>query len=165
MPVDWLVLATPLVTLPLILLFAFVGCALDREGAGVVLSLHYQSGLELDVKTITVTFTYTVPPKPAEGVEIGNKGYTVTLDPITVDHKSIKPAGDSVSWLPQDLDIPDISSVTCACIVTTSADPSDDSIPGTPEVPSGSPNSKVKPEDEHVAEFFLTRLGAGYVVS
>jgi hypothetical protein len=159
---DWIVLTAPLAVLPVTLLLGFVGCALNRSGIGVRLVVNYQSGLDVDVKAISVTFTYTVPPKFADNAEIGNTGYTVTTDPVVLNHASIKPDGDGISFLPTDLDVPDVSAVTCSCTVMISPNPSDDSIPGTPHTPSGSPSSRSKAEDDHEVGFSLTRLGAGF---
>src|SRR5262245_57267010 len=58
--IDWLVLLTPLLILPLILLFAFVGCTNDFGALTVAddltLTLHYTSDFP-DIHTVEVTYT------------------------------------------------------------------------------------------------------------
>jgi hypothetical protein len=59
--VDWIVLLTPLVILPVILLFAFVGCT-NEYGAitfadDLTLTLHYDGSFNADIHTIKVSYT------------------------------------------------------------------------------------------------------------
>lgn len=53
--IDWFVLLVPFAVLPLVLMFGFVGCPLDRSGLPGPPRLSIPSGLNLTLVSMTVT--------------------------------------------------------------------------------------------------------------
>jgi hypothetical protein len=63
--IDWFVVLVPLVLLPIVLLFVFVGCQLIwgvEEVQVVYVGLDISSGCDTGVSTITVTFKTNIAP-------------------------------------------------------------------------------------------------------
>ncbi len=118
--IDWFVLLTPLVLLPILLLFVFIGCRLDTAGAippsGVV-EFSYQPGLGLEF-----------PNKPKV------VSFVVTWEgPLAGSLASISRGGESAPAINNDagemfLQAGDVGVesegvITCKCAVTYIADP------------------------------------------
>jgi len=142
---DWFVLLVPLAVLPIILLFAFVGCPLDRSGLATSLPFSWGPGLgDGDVTSIVVTFTASVAEGEGGGsVFEGPKSVTLSGAQLVT--------GDSVGIV--FLTLPEYGPVTCNCTVT-----------GTTPAAPGSPPALVKEklEDEPAPPFHLSRDQAGF---
>jgi hypothetical protein len=149
--VDGYVFLTPLFALAIILLFAFVGCPLDRSGIvgpGIPIAMYYPPGLDADVQKFEIWFGCFVPSQIVEGAEIGTVETTFETTPTTVHHPSINPEGGTISQWVDQIDLNMEALVRCHCIVTTSATPSDETSPETPhELQS---DQKQKEVDENV---------------
>jgi hypothetical protein len=64
--IDWFVVLTPLLLLPVFLPFVFVGCALNSHGAPAQpVRLTFGEGVGNHVDSVTVMFTFTPSGAPA----------------------------------------------------------------------------------------------------
>ncbi|HEX3247335.1 MAG TPA: hypothetical protein VHX16_18165 [Chloroflexota bacterium] len=149
--VDWIVLLTPLAILPVILLFAFVGCTNDYGALTVAndltLTLHYDGNFNSDIHTIKVIYTIH---------QDGREDHSET------DTLLYKPTGGF--WAVAGWDEPGIeTSVTCNCALLKKPVLTDET-PPPPIVPSGSPLTKTK-ESESAVDFFLSQQGDGYLLA
>jgi hypothetical protein len=62
--VDWFVLLVPLAALPIVLLFVFIGCSLDRSGIPLpVVGIVMGAGLSTGVDNVKVEFQYSLLSK------------------------------------------------------------------------------------------------------
>jgi hypothetical protein len=146
--IDWFVLLIPLVLLPILVLFVFVGCPLDRSGNRSAPIRFSYVGDYSDVQSIEATFTFT--PSKTEGSEFP---HSVGVIPLTGDQ--VKPGGDTD--LPDGtLFLPDIGTLKCSCTITKKL-----SQPGEQPIKEDSPD-KDKDEDEDPPSFTLVRDGAAF---
>ena len=141
---DWFVLLVPLAVLPIILLFAFVGCPLDRSGQATSLPFSWGPGLgNGDVTSIVVTFTASV----AEG----EGGGSVFKGPTTVTLSGAQlVTGGTVGIT--FLTLQDYGPVTGICTVTGTV--------AAGNLPDPLP-PKEKLEDEPPPPFHLSRDSSG----
>ncbi len=153
--IDWYVLLVALILLPILLLFGFVGCVLNREGAqGSPITFTYQPGLDVDVQSIVVTFAVAVSSE-----DNGGSQFPVTSGPFTRSSGTILPAGETITDGSAGLD--EVGTVTCTCTVTMKPPepgPFEEPQPGT-VFPLSLPKNKV--EDENAPAFALVRDGTG----
>jgi hypothetical protein len=156
---DSFLVLTPLLVLPIILLFTFVGCALDSEGSTFVpLVLHVDAGLDTDVKTIDVIFSYSMFDTDLfHEVMMGN-GQAA----IFATNDSILAGGGSFGVDTNDLNLKYRADITCQGIVMTSPDLSDESILGTPHILD--PVKHEKESDESPPVFNLHRSGTTFTL-
>jgi hypothetical protein len=143
--IDWFVLfAAALALVPIVLLFAFVGCVLDREGKlGPPINLTYQMGLE-EIDTIEASLLFV----------LDNDGKSVPQPPpVTITN--VNAAGDTVAL--GNAPFESTGTVTCTCVLTTKTEPPFDAEP----VIASAFKTVAKAEDEPVAEFKLFRDGTG----
>jgi hypothetical protein len=136
--IDGFVLLAPLILLPIILLFVFIGCTLDTTGAQVAVRLVYGPGFETDIESIEVKFEFN-PVEPLS--------HLVAIETLT--HDEILPEGNSV--VKETLvSLGDEGEIECTCVITKMQ---------TPE-PIFCFESIHKARDEDVERFFqLSREG------
>src|SRR2546425_3530266 len=103
--IDGFIWLAPLVLLPIVLLFGFVGCALQTQGIqeGLPLALHYPAGLKTKAQSLEVTFTYTVQPalegKPFDDGVIGATNFDGSAGPEARSNASLNSGeGDVGTW-------------------------------------------------------------------
>jgi hypothetical protein len=157
--IDWFVLLIPLLVLTLIVLFGFVGCALDSEGGPgfVPLTLQYAPGLQTDVKSIDVTFTYAMfHTEIFHEVKVGNGEVSATLK-----NDSINSSGGLIA-AGSDISLTYRAEITCKCVVITSPAPADADTPETEHVLDAA--EREKDEDENPPTFQLQRAGSEFEV-
>jgi hypothetical protein len=155
--VDWFVILTPLFALPIIALFVFVGCVLDRSGivatqVGLPLAMFYPDGLKTSVAQIAVWFEVVVPPQVPSGAEIGNLKKSFSTSPTTIHNASIAEIGGTISQWVDNLNLHEYALITCHCVVITSSTPADESVPGTVHTLQVGPRYK---EEDDTTEFVL----------
>ena len=150
---DSLVLITPLVTLPIVLLFVFVGCALvlPIRGRGAP-TFNYVGGLDLLLERLEWEFESNVTVDPA--YPVGTIGGPSPDPPSPVryelDAEQIEVNGGTV---PDGiLLIAHMGPVTCRCWVTRK---------GAPDPDPMLELTKNKVEYELPPDFTLERDGAG----
>ena len=67
---EWLVLLTPLALLPVVLLFGFVGCAVEGSGLAQEIAFRYGPGLDtLPVEKLRIAITILNPESIGSGNE------------------------------------------------------------------------------------------------
>jgi hypothetical protein len=77
--IDWFVVLVPLAALPIILLFAFVGCGLDEQGEGPELTVSLKWGQPLGVAAgVKLTFMVRLAD---ENVLADKSAHTTSLEP------------------------------------------------------------------------------------
>jgi hypothetical protein len=106
--VDWFALLAPLVSLPIVLLLVFVGCAVGRIGGGLPVRFAYDPGFDPDVHQIDLLFKF-----------VGTSGGTpvVRTATDTLEHVEIDAQGGAVEeWGLAELG--DEGSVECRCTIT-----------------------------------------------
>ncbi len=109
MTLDWFVLLAPLLVLPIVALFVFVGCTLPTQGTwqDVPFWFKYDAGCDTGVQTIEVRF------QPIESGEAPSNLKQV----ITLNHNDIKPEGDILTQyglFPLSAE----GDVECVCVIT-----------------------------------------------
>jgi hypothetical protein len=148
--IDWVVLLTPLLVLPVILLFAYVGCTNDFGSLTVAddltLTIHYMGDFP-DISSIDVTYT----------IHQDGRDDHSTSDQFPYD--STGGFWAVVSW-----DEPGIpTTVTCECVLYEKHVLTDETQP-PPIVPTGSALTKSK-EGEGGVDFFLSLQDDGYLLT
>jgi hypothetical protein len=153
---DWFALLTPLLVLPIILLFVFVGCALDRAGhSNLPILLRIGSGFETGVESIAITFTFD--PKSGEmtatwaaGQSASDFDATLTLlGPLPANGYELTEYGVNALQLESEGD------VKCECVVTKTA---------TLEKATESSIAPKHADEELGGHFHLTRNGEAFDV-
>ena len=137
--VDWFVLLTPLVLLPIILLLVFLGCTLDRKGKAVPVVFTYEGQLGTDVERFDAQCTagfgvFNLMTR----IEEGTPQLLAAGDDITAGTVPIDSEGD----------------ISCTCTVVKKAvgmDPAETVTVSSP--------AKSKIEDEDPPSFRLERGG------
>ena len=129
--IDWYVLLTPLVLLPIVLLFVFVGCSITTSGTAddvftPVFSLRYSSSIAATVGLDSITITIT-----RDSFETGTTSvsHTYTSVPGTSPSGTIFPVGFSLQkeggtiqfWV-WDAPMPAVGVIDCTCQLTFLAD-------------------------------------------
>ena len=138
---DWFVLLTPLLLLPIALLFMFIGCGLQTTGIpdeppyDIPVTLHIVDipSIADGVKSLEVTFT---------GEVFGDSTRSTTR---TLTHEQIK-ANSFIDDF-EIVSLYDFGTVACKCIVTFFAAPSD-----------AAEAIREKVEAEPLPEFRLSRI-------
>ena len=139
--IDWFVLLTPLVLLPIILLLVFLGCTLDRDGKAVPVVFGYQSQLGTDVERFDAVTTAAF-------------GFFNTVTRIEEGMPQLLAAGEEhVSFGTVSID--DEGDITCQCTITRK--PTEDEPDPDPE--ELDPITKHKTEGEDPPSFKLVRKG------
>jgi hypothetical protein len=126
---DWFVLLTPLVLLPVALLFLFVGCGefeTEKEPTATVqlnpspnINDIVPNGTDYKVAAIKVTFTlHQKPPSPGAAVATP-KPIVKTIVPKDPARPFVDPALDgSISETIAASDLKTYNEVECVCVVT-----------------------------------------------
>jgi hypothetical protein len=167
--IDWSVLLIPIALLPVVLLFAFVGCRLDKSGANpdAPISFTYPAGLTAPsgpgpaLQSIAWQYTLdlTFDPDFGEGI-IGSPPTTVgpfKREPGT--SAAIASAGETHQHFVQ---LRTYGDVICTCTVVTAPNPPFDD---TTKTITRGPLAKEKIEDEPGPAFQLTRDGDTFQLS
>ncbi len=163
---DWSYLLIPVVLLPVIFLFAFTGCVLDREGRLALMHFNYDGGLHQtsgDAPALdSIEWRFVKVLKIDPGYNTGTIGGP--NDPqIDGPHArggdsgtAINATGESVS---AGLDSRSYGDITCECTVVTAANP-----PFAPESQTIvlPPVTRHKAEDEAGPTFHLARNGNNF---
>jgi hypothetical protein len=141
--IDWFVVLVPLVLLPIVLLFVFVGCTYDYDVLVLLpVILHYGPGSETNVESIEVTF------------EFGAHSSTRTLfhqDSVPDGGEIIKPDGGKIEEFVAPVN--EEGQVECTCLIKMKQTP----------VPQFEPASAHKEEDEDLqGHFELSRDGDSF---
>ena len=139
--IDWFVLLGAAIALvPIVLLFAFAGCVLDREGKlPPPTNFSYQIGLE-EIDTIEITLMFTL--------DTGNTTATETVEDVNPEGGALELKG---ALLESE------GTVSCICTLTTKTEP-----PFDEEAQTFSASKTVnKEEDELLPDFKLSRDGQG----
>jgi hypothetical protein len=125
--IDWYMLLAPLVALPIILLFAFVGCGLEQHGGnpGLTVFLTWQEPIPLEPDVHHVGF----------GAEIKDSGQTSAfVDSKNIPAEDFQNPGQSSLFFPA---VPSDEVITCWIYVTTKTIPTMTTLvmshTGTPE--------------------------------
>src|SRR3989304_1471133 len=109
--IDWFVLLSPLILLPVFLLFVFVGCGLNRSGAienMTFAKLAIGEGLFDDIEHITVTFD-------AHGEGISKASGDLVLNHDDIVQGAFVECPGIVATAPV--------AVTCTCVIVVFATP------------------------------------------
>jgi hypothetical protein len=148
--IDGFVLLIPLVLLPILVLFVFVGCVLDRSGNRSAPIRFSYVGDFSDVQRIEVTFTFT--PTEQEGSQFADAAGT-----LDIKGDQVQPNG--ATDLPDGtVSFSDEGTVTCSCTVTKKPPQ-----PGDPaEQFTTDSLGKDKDEDADPPPFTLVRDGAAF---
>jgi hypothetical protein len=115
--IDWFVMLVPFAVLPVVLIFGFVGCALDTEGIPAAPGLTYPPSLPVpigSVLTIAVSMTVT-------GEDGDSKSAQASRSVM-----EIKPTGETIEFPSIELDAIDAEeegSATCTVTLTISGNP------------------------------------------
>jgi hypothetical protein len=154
--IDWFALLMPLAALPIVALFAFVGCQLiwgvdDYNYAfWPIVGLHYVDGFQTDVDNFTVTFQFVLD----EGTT--SSELTATETRANAD---ISPAGEFIDKRTEvDLREQGAGDLNCTCIITKIGDPK-------PITKSNSQHYDGDPEDTYLNYFELVRDGDSFDVT
>ena len=163
--IDWFVVLLPIILLPIVLLFAFVGCVLDREGGlpgGSVRFIYPANMANPDSNNPglgSIEWTYTLDLDSDLEFGVGQIGGPTTAGPFERGGTSgtgIAPAGETVPHL---VHLDTYGQVTCNCtVVTNTTPPFDTQAPMTFNLSAAKP----KQEDETGPAFTLTRDTSGY---
>jgi hypothetical protein len=118
--IDWFILLVPLSVLPVILIFGFIGCTLDRRGSPPVPALHFPAGLNLSLNMIEVTMTVSGSHEQKSGFQHWN---AVDIPPAGgVLQFSIDVASIDTNGTPGEGMIgPDLTA-DCSCLLTIRGD-------------------------------------------
>jgi hypothetical protein len=127
--IDWFVLTLPLAALPVILIFGFVGCVLDRSGADAAVApdFIYPAGLDKKLVSLTVKMTLSVN---------GDSQFDTRV--LTAVSGDLKPAGDRVKFNNLAIDKSDLGEigaafdVTCVCTILIVNQSTPTNVPVTP---------------------------------
>jgi hypothetical protein len=157
--IDWFVLLMPFAALPIVLLFLFVGCSLDR------------SGIPEDIPTVTLTFSpsqMASPPK-VETMVVKGRAYVDRTDDVFHDtdfpfnhSKTLTGSALAAGIATIDINGPigaeEEAWVTCECVITTDND-------NTVTVPKDGPLKHDRDSGEKL-DFILLRTGpADFILS
>ncbi len=100
MAMDWSIALVPLALLPIILIFGFVGCVLDRSGSAEDTGPSFIYPPDLNLKLVRITVTMKVG---ANGSSSFGSSVSETQGPlVAVDdhvHPQINPKGDVLNFL------------------------------------------------------------------
>jgi len=164
MMIDWFVLLSPMLLLPLFLLFAFAGCQLffplDPAPPGPLFTLKYPADLKTDVISIAVNFSFTTETFSGhdEPLLLSNKD----IDPLGGEiYGSMKMAsdedleggwgeGDKVKTTPSE---GDEAQLTCECVITFT------NSAGETDSPTVGPITQTKQAGNKPDPFELSRNG------
>jgi hypothetical protein len=159
MMADWFVLLVPFALLPVVLLFAFVGCQVffpvdpyvPSGSYWPMVGLHYPPGLQTDVDTLRITFQF---------VDEGSDEALNTESAMeTLGNSDIKPEGEFKDMRAQ-LDMRNFGpgKLTCTCEITK--------VGTTTPIPAVSNYQNYDPDpEESVLNYFeLARDGDGFKV-
>ena len=162
--IDWFVVLLPIILLPIVLLFAFVGCVLDREGKfpGGSVRFTYPANManpDSDNPGLgSIQWTYTLDLDSDFEFGVGQIGGPTTAGPFERGGTSgtgIAPAGETHS---HPVHLETFGQVTCHCTLVTSPNPPFDNQTTTINRTAVKP----KQEDETGPPFTLSRDASGY---
>ena len=147
---DWFVILTSLVLIPVVLLLAFVGCAqvegLDKYHFTTPVSFEYKGDLPKDVQSLEWRFNFVDLTSPTAVEEL--------TDWFKRTGAEIKIAGES-DIVGSVIDLRSHGSITCFCQVTTKNTP-----------PQVIPTQQMKDKDEDFSapRFRLVRDGSSFAI-
>ena len=100
---DWYFLLVPLLLIPIVLLFVFVGCKLDTESSITTFTPETDVRIfyKADLAARVVSFTATVTVRDAQGKKLGQPGNAATAGANAIDPdvlRALWPPTD-VTWL------------------------------------------------------------------
>ncbi len=121
--VDWFVLLIPLVLLPIILLFGYVGCVLDRAGGASPIDLRFPGTIFGTVSTINVSLKVDEEGSTTLSSPKNTPVTAASANPAYVGSAGINIAG----------------TVTCSCSFTP---------PGAPPVSLSKPKIECEPSPQ-----------------
>lgn len=165
---DWFVLLIPLALLPILLLFVFVGCELDRSGTGdspikfqYDPGLHEASNSDPGLGSIEWKYKLELEIDP----EWGGPGIIGDTPGGTFVGPFVRSADNSTAILAKGethlyfIQFASYGWVTCTCTVITKGNPPFDNQTETFELDDV---KKKKNEDESGPAFQLSRDGSGF---
>ena len=84
---DWYFLLVPLLLIPIVLLFVFVGCKLDTESSITTFTPETDVRIfyKADLAARVVSFTATVTVRDAQGKKLGQPGNAATAGANAID--------------------------------------------------------------------------------
>lgn len=111
---DWLVYLSPLLLLPIVMLFGFVGCTLNTKGSpAATVALVIGKGMDTGVESVLVEFQYRLKPSNEAA---SNMFLTFTLTSSDLTEGSVFDKTDELQlW-----DAP-FGHLECTCEVTETA--------------------------------------------
>jgi hypothetical protein len=108
--IDWFIVLVPLAALPVVMLFVFIGCALNSEGiAWPMVALFIGKGFDTDIQSIEVTFQYNL----AGGESPSNLRVSVTLQPPSLTAGTFINKTSELNLLDEPA-----GSLNCTCVIT-----------------------------------------------
>jgi hypothetical protein len=127
--IDWFVLMLPLAALPVILIFGFLGCVLDRSGSGAAVApdFIYPPGLEETLVSLTVKMTLSINGDSQSDSRL-----------LTAVSGDLKPAGERLNFTNLFIDKSSLGQigpafdVTCVCTIVVVNQSGSTNVPVTP---------------------------------